>query len=131
MYVYGSVRERCKYLFEDHLEKPDLAMTTLNKSNTCTVPLEVSNKPYTLGRGSTCDIFLYDASISRVHAKTQVKNKCMYLADYQSSNKCFVNLNAVTKAKVVAGDVVEFGKVCFLIHYSFQPLVFLEITVMC
>ncbi|MFH1454428.1 MAG: FhaA domain-containing protein, partial [Armatimonadota bacterium] len=49
----------------------------------------------TLGRTSTCDLFISDPNISRCHAKI-IKKKCWLIEDQDSKNGTFVNGERVT-----------------------------------
>jgi hypothetical protein len=118
LYTYGSIQKRCNHLFYNFTEFPGLALTSLTEPESDKINLPVTNKKIPLGRDESCEVILDDPSISRIHAYLQIKDKYLYLEDNDSSNKCFVNLEPVEKAKVLPGDIVEFGNVHFLLNYA-------------
>jgi len=77
-----------------------------------------SGSAVTVGRSKTCDIVVADRSVSRVHAQIIPSGKSFYLIDNFSSNCTFVNTERITKARVHAGDVLEIGRVVFVVHYT-------------
>jgi pSer/pThr/pTyr-binding forkhead associated (FHA) protein len=118
LYVYGNVLDRCKHLFKDLNTKPELAITDLHAQNAIPITLAKSKGRISIGRSPECDIELDDPSVSWEHAFMQIKEKCFYVADNNSSNKCFLNCEQVDKAKVQPGDIIEFGHRCYLVHYA-------------
>lgn len=64
----------------------------------------------TIGRSSTCDIFLEDLAVSRLHASIQQLPDGGYeLEDHRSATGTFVNGRAVTLSRLNDGDVVQIG----------------------
>jgi pSer/pThr/pTyr-binding forkhead associated (FHA) protein len=118
LYVYGNIKDRCDHLFSQLQTQPNLVLTALNAPNAEPILLPKVDQQITIGRDDSCDIFIDDPSISRLHAYMQVKDKCLYLADNHSANKSYVNTSPIEKAKVQPGDILEFGHVCFLLHYA-------------
>jgi adenylate cyclase len=71
-----------------------------------------------VGRATSCDLVINDASVSRAHARFDVSDGRCILTDLNSSNGTFVNEAQVDKAPVGDGDRVVLGSVRFTIHRS-------------
>src|SRR3954449_12738038 len=69
--------------------------------------------PMLVGRAPTCDVPVFDPTISRRHAEVSLVPGGVEIVDLGSSNGTFVNGDRVTKATAKGGDVVTFGKVVF------------------
>src|SRR6185295_19374979 len=69
--------------------------------------------PMLVGRAPTCDVPVFDPTISRRHAEVSLVPGGVEILDLGSSNGTFVNGDRVTKATAKGGDVVTFGKVVF------------------
>ena len=119
LYVYGSIESRCNSLYKNHQEKPELALTLLSNPEAGLLVLPKSANKLSVGREESCDLFLDDASISRVHAHLQVRDKGLNISDNNSSNGTFHNLHKVEKVTAHPGDIVEFGSAAFLLHYAY------------
>jgi hypothetical protein len=95
---------------------PSLASVTADPG-TQVVPLEKSPRnPYDgflfLGRASTCDVIIRDASISKTHAVIEPAGDGWHLRDNRSRNGTWRNgqrLKEGERAKLGSGDVVVLG----------------------
>jgi hypothetical protein len=70
---------------------------------------------FTVGRRSTCDVFLNDFTVSKLHAKIRYDGKLTtyHLEDCGSSNGTFINGIRVEKGQLVPlqnNDIVGFGR---------------------
>jgi len=64
----------------------------------------------TIGRSRECDIFLEDLAVSRLHATIhQLPDGGYELEDHRSATGTLVNGQAVTRARLNEGDVVQIG----------------------
>jgi len=63
-----------------------------------------------VGRGSDCDIFLGDVTVSRHHARFSVDGPTLRLEDLGSTNGTYVNGEWVDAYALSAGDEVIIGK---------------------
>jgi diguanylate cyclase (GGDEF)-like protein len=63
----------------------------------------------TLGRGSDCDIYISDNSVSRRHALIQPAEDGYYAADLQSTNGTYVNDTPASMHKLHDGDYLRVG----------------------
>jgi DNA-binding CsgD family transcriptional regulator len=81
-------------------------------------PVELTGDAYVLGRCTTCDIVLSDASVSRRHARLMREGESLRVEDLQSRNGTLVNGQPVKSALVVAGDQLLLGAVSLLLASS-------------
>lgn len=77
--------------------------------------------PMLVGRAPTCDVPVFDPTISRRHAELSLVAGGVEILDLGSSNGTFVNGDRVTKTTARGGDVVTFGKVVFKLQDSAPP----------
>lgn len=69
--------------------------------------------PMLVGRAPTCDVPVFDATVSRRHAELTLVAGGVKILDLGSANGTFVNGDKVTERTARGGDVVTFGKVVF------------------
>ena len=67
--------------------------------------------PLIVGRAPTCDLPVFDPTISRRHAELVADGESLSLKDLGSSNGTFLNGAKVEQATVAVDDLVAFGKV--------------------
>jgi hypothetical protein len=102
----------------------DFTLTALANSESNSIDIESGLKGFKLGhaivigRSETCDITIPDSACSREHAQLIPNDKSFILIDNYSANGTFVNGERITKMRVRAGDIVEFGNSYFLVHYT-------------
>jgi pSer/pThr/pTyr-binding forkhead associated (FHA) protein len=123
--IEGDYKKRCAELYpQGAFTYDNFALTALANSEANSVKLDQKGQAFTLGRpiiigrAETCDIVIRDSGSSREHAQLIPSNKSFILIDNYSSNGTFVNGERITKMRVRAGDIVEFGNSYFLVHYS-------------
>jgi adenylate cyclase len=76
--------------------------------------------PLIIGRAPTCDLPVFDPTISRRHAELVCDEGGVSLRDLGSSNGTFVNGEKVKATTLEVDDLVAFGKVAFRLE-SFVP----------
>jgi adenylate cyclase len=64
-----------------------------------------------IGRAAQCDVVINDDSISRQHARLEVRPDQVRVADLQSRNGTYVAGQAVTEATLRGGEQLSFGDV--------------------
>jgi adenylate cyclase len=69
--------------------------------------------PLIVGRAPTCDVPVFDPTISRRHAELVSDGTKLTVRDLGSSNGTAVNGAKVDKARITVDDLVSFGKVAF------------------
>ncbi len=79
--------------------------------------------PLTVGRAPTCDLPVFDPTISRRHAELVVDGGSLRVKDLGSSNGTFVNGARIEQANVAVDDLVSFGKVPFRLTTFDSPKV--------
>lgn len=117
----GDILMRCQEMFGAMPETGEgFALTALANSEAGSISLEhfYLGKPLIVGRGESCDITLPDSSVSREHAQLIPSNKSFMLIDNYSANGTYLNGEEISKARVRAGDILEFGNSYFLVHYT-------------
>ena len=79
------------------------------------IPHDLVEETYTIGRAPENSIRLEDPSVSSRHAEIVVVAQNCYLKDRGSTNGTVVNGQTVTETQLRAGDRIRFGKVeaCF------------------
>ena len=63
-----------------------------------------------LGRGSGCDLSLWDDTVSRRHAEIAVRAGLCLVRDLDSCNGTLVNGRPVRRARLRRGDVLTLGE---------------------
>ncbi|MBJ81142.1 MAG: hypothetical protein CMH60_07495 [Myxococcales bacterium] len=74
---------------------------------------EIVHPQTSLGRGSSNDIVLKDASISRNHARIQRDRDGFMIVDQRSGNGTFVNGQKISQNRLRSGDEFTLGKATF------------------
>jgi adenylate cyclase len=69
--------------------------------------------PLIVGRAPTCDLPVFDPTISRRHAEVTADGSRLAVRDLDSSNGTFVNGVKTSNALAAVNDVIAFGKVSF------------------
>jgi adenylate cyclase len=69
--------------------------------------------PLIVGRAPTCDLPVFDPTISRRHAELTSDGGAVVVRDLGSSNGTFVNGVKTSNALIAVNDTVAFGKVSF------------------
>src|SRR5690348_7616645 len=77
--------------------------------------------PLIVGRAPTCDLPVFDPTISRRHAELRSIDSTLHLRDLGSSNGTFVNGEKVDDATAAPDDLVSFGKVGFRVETFALP----------
>ena len=78
--------------------------------------------PLIVGRAPTCDLPVFDPTISRRHAELVAEGDSLRLRDLGSSNGTFINGAKVEEAVVAVDDLVAFGKVPFRLTTFVAPV---------
>ena len=80
--------------------------------------------PMLVGRAPTCDVPVFDPTVSRRHAELSLIAGGVKVTDLGSANGTFVNGEKITGDRTArGGDVVTFGKVVFKLQDTAPPRV--------
>src|SRR5688572_6271724 len=71
-----------------------------------------------VGRSPVCGVLLADPSVSRRHAELHVHNGLVTVRDLNSQNGTYVEEMRITSSEVLAGQVVQFGNVRFVVEMN-------------
>ena len=71
-----------------------------------------------VGRAPTCDIPIFDPTVSRRHAEMFCDDAGVSVTDLHSHNGTLLNGSRIESAKVALGDIIAFGKVAFRLEES-------------
>lgn len=74
-----------------------------------------------LGRSVTSDIHLADETVSRQHAELYIDGTGLLVRDLASANGTLHNDAPLAEGRVVAGDVLSFGRLRFALHRNEAP----------
>jgi len=77
--------------------------------------------PLIVGRAPTCDLPVFDPTISRRHAELTTDGRSVMVRDLGSSNGTFVNGIRTSNALLAVDDTVAFGKVSFTLTSYATP----------
>jgi adenylate cyclase len=77
--------------------------------------------PMLVGRAPTCDVPVFDPTVSRRHAELSLVSGGIKIQDLGSANGTFVNGEKIMDATARGGDVVTFGKVVFKLQDTSPP----------
>jgi adenylate cyclase len=77
--------------------------------------------PMLVGRAPTCDVPVFDPTVSRRHAELSLVAGGVKIQDLGSANGTFVNGEKITDRTARGGDVVTFGKVVFKLQDTAPP----------
>ena len=78
--------------------------------------VEPAEGTYVLGRHDSCDIMLEDKTISRKHARLEIKDDKAFVEDLGSRNGTYVNGQKVVRRQVSAQDTVVIGKFSLVVE---------------
>ncbi|MDP7037928.1 MAG: FHA domain-containing protein [Myxococcota bacterium] len=112
--VYDEEKE-AKGLLETQqkVKKQNLARMIGLKGKDNSKEFDINQPQTSLGRGSSNDIVLKDASISRYHARIQRDQEGYMIIDQRSGNGTFVNSQRVSQNRLRSGDEFTLGKATF------------------
>lgn len=117
IYLYGNVDDQCDSLFAEINRHPAMMLTNLTNTK-ANVLLPKTSRKLAIGRSDENDVIIDNPSMSRSHAQMMIREKYLLIQDNGSTNKTRLNLEPITKAHVLPGDLLQFGDVCFLVHYQ-------------
>ena len=83
--------------------------------------MALPGRAITLGRARDCDCVLSDLTVSRRHARIDVRDGAWFLSDLRSANGTLVNgLRVIDEVPVRPGDRVTFGAITYRLRPPFR-----------
>lgn len=97
------------------IERPAQKATfTVVRGEQLNTRYELDNRPMTIGRAPSNDIFLNDMTVSSTHAQTYFDTGNFYIKDLGSFNGVWINNENITQSILHDGDIVQVGVFCLL-----------------
>jgi len=84
-------------------------------------PIMVNKETVVVGRDPACDVVVTDGSVSRKHARLELRGELWYVIDQASANGTFIDSQRVSEAAVRDGQELRFGAVAFRIETETAP----------
>ena len=97
-------------VIEEIAQSKDKAMLVVNRGSNVGARFLITSAGVTVGRASSCDVFLDDVTVSRTHAKIEKSEAGFLIIDSGSLNGTYVNNNSVTGQNLLNGDRIQIGK---------------------
>lgn len=98
-------------------KRGSVAPATANDASTDNPIIEVGSESYvltgavtTIGRGSTCDIIVDDAGVSRRHLELRITPNGVIAKDLDTTNGTFVEGHRISVATLVDGNTITIGQ---------------------
>ncbi len=92
------------------MEAKDLVKIVVLEEGKRIKEVDAAEGSYVLGRHDSCEITLEDNTISRKHARLEIKNGEAFIEDLGSRNGTYVNGQKVVRRQVTSGDTIVIGK---------------------
>jgi FHA domain/DUF1707 SHOCT-like domain len=84
-------------------------------------PMALPSSAVTLGRSRDCDCVLSDLTVSRRHARIEVRDEAWFLRDLRSSNGTLLNgCRVLEEVRIHPGDRVTFGAMTYRLGHPMQ-----------
>ncbi len=81
-------------------------------------PVEITQASVLIGRDPACEVVLADGSVSRKHARIELRDDRWYVVDQGSANGTFLDSVRATDTPVRSGQELRFGAVSFRVEIS-------------
>ena len=92
----------------------EFCLLTRNPAPSLPASFAIEQAQTTVGRHPSNTIPLPFDSISRFHARLELRGRDMHLVDLDSSNGSFINQKRVTDSILCDGDIITFGNIQFV-----------------
>src|SRR5512138_2305969 len=79
-------------------------------------PIEVTQESALVGRDPACDVVLPDGSVSRKHARLELRGGTWFVVDQGSANGTFLDSVRATDTPVRSGQEIRFGALSFRVE---------------
>lgn len=117
----GYLTAECNRLLariDKHLDARRIPVIIISQGERSGYFLEIGQKPISIGRSPTCDIFLEDLTVSHLHASIyrDEKGNC-WLRDEQSRNGTCINNQQISKSILIEGDEMKVGQTILIFTF--------------
>src|SRR5512142_1237037 len=96
-------------------------MPTLRLVSVSGHPIEVTKDQSTVGRDPSCDIVVTDGSVSRRHARLELRGDDWWVVDEGSANGAYINSTRVAEQLLKQGQELRFGALPFRVDVAGDP----------
>jgi pSer/pThr/pTyr-binding forkhead associated (FHA) protein len=93
----------------------------LFKKNGSRKDFSVSSNVTTIGRNSSCDLYIPLTPVSRKHCQLNRHQGALKVRDLGSRNGTYVNGERIDEAEIKAGDFIKVGPLTFVLQIDGQP----------
>ncbi len=84
-------------------------------------PIEVAKEQNVVGRDPGCDIVVTDGSVSRRHARLELRGSEWWVIDQGSANGTYLNSVRVAEQALKSGQELRFGALAFQVDIAEDP----------
>ena len=84
-------------------------------------PIEVTRDKSAVGRDPGCEIVVTDGSVSRRHARLEIRGGVWWVVDQGSANGTYVNSLKVAETELKDGQELRFGALAFRVDIEGDP----------
>jgi pSer/pThr/pTyr-binding forkhead associated (FHA) protein/tetratricopeptide (TPR) repeat protein len=99
-------------------EQAPIPLLVGTRGPTKDIEIELEEGESSIGRDPNSTVAIEDPSISRMHARLQIRAGRFTLIDMRSSNGTFVNNKRIEQVDLASGDVLRFGNIEFRFLYG-------------
>ncbi len=96
-------------------------MATLRLVPVSGPPIEVANEQNVVGRDPGCDVVVTDGSVSRRHARLELRGSEWWVIDQGSANGTYINSVRVAEQSIRNGQELRFGALSFQVDLVEDP----------
>jgi predicted component of type VI protein secretion system len=96
-------------------------MSTLRLVPVSGPPIEIEKEQSMVGRDPGCDIVVSDGSVSRRHARLELRGNEWWVIDQGSANGTYINSVRVAEQAIKAGQELRFGALSFQVDLVEDP----------
>ena len=97
-------------VIEEVAQSKDKAMLVVNRGSNVGARFLITSTGVTVGRATSCGVFLDDVTVSRTHARIERSEDGFAIIDSGSLNGTYVNNNSVKQQNLLNGDRIQIGK---------------------
>ena len=93
-------------------------MTTLRLIPSSGSPIEITKQAALVGRDQACDVMLSDGSVSRRHAKIELRGGSWAIVDQASANGTYIDSQRISDAALKDGQELRLGSLSFRVEIT-------------